>query len=104
MEKYKELLKELLSELTWEIRTERKLSQDVMAEMLRITTRAYGDLERGKYCFSAIALLFLFLFLLEVEEEEKEKEETKTVSESRIIRFLHLFSDKVKNLEEQEVA
>lgn len=102
MEKYKEILKELLSELTWEIRTERKLSQDVMAEVLRITTRAYGDLERGKYCFSAIALLFLFLFLLEVEEEEKE--ETKTVSENRIIRFLHLFSDKVKNLEEQEVA
>lgn len=102
MEKYKEILKDLLSEMTWEIRTERKLSQDVMAEVLRITTRAYGDLERGKYCFSAIALLFLFLFLLEVEEEEKE--ETKTVSESRIIRFLHLFSDKVKNLEEQEVA
>lgn len=102
MEKYKELLKELLSAFTWEIRTERNLSQDIMAEMLRITTRAYGDLERGKYCFSAIALLFLFLFLLKLEEEEKE--ETKTVSESRIIRFLHLFNDKVKNLEEQEVA
>lgn len=98
MEKYKKLLKELLSTLVVEIRTERKLSQEAMAELLKITTRAYGDLERGKYCFSAIALMFLFLLLLEPEGEAK------TVPESRIIRFLRLFGDKVKILEEQEAV
>ena len=38
-----------------------------MAEQLRITSRAYGDLERGKYCFSAIALLFVLLMLSDDE-------------------------------------
>ena len=32
-----------------------------MAEQLHITSRAYGDLERGKFCFSAVTLLFLML-------------------------------------------
>ena len=37
----------------------REIIKARLSEQLRITTRAYGDLERGKYCFSAFALLFL---------------------------------------------
>lgn len=56
---YREIIKARLSEQTRKIRRELGLSQEQMSEQLRITTRAYGDLERGKYCFSAFALLFL---------------------------------------------
>lgn len=87
-------MKELLSELTKQTRTERGLSQEQMAELLRITVRAYGDLERGTYCFSSKALLFLFLLLTEPEKESKNE------SESRIDGFLRLFSDRVKTIEE----
>ena len=38
-----------------------------MAEKLRISCRAYGDLERGKYCFSSTALLFMMNMM---EDEE----------------------------------
>ena len=56
---YREIMKARLSEQARKIRRELGLSQERMSEELRITTRAYGDLERGKYCFSAFALLFL---------------------------------------------
>ena len=56
---YREIIKARLSEQTRKIRRELSLSQEQMSEQLRITSRAYGDLERGKYCFSAFALLFL---------------------------------------------
>lgn len=35
-----------------------------------ITGRAYSDLERGIYCFSAVALVFLLLMLEEHEIKE----------------------------------
>ena len=41
-----------------------------MAERLRITGRAYSDLERGIYCFSAVALVFHLLMLEEHEIKE----------------------------------
>ena len=37
----------------------REIIKARLSEQLRITTRAYGDLERVKYCFSSFALLFL---------------------------------------------
>lgn len=67
MESYKARTKEFLAEYTDTLRRQRKLTQEQMAEQLHITSRAYGDLERGKYCFSAIALLFLLLMLGEDE-------------------------------------
>ena len=57
------LTKGFLMEYTSTLRKSRALTQEEMAERLRITSRAYGDLERGKYCFSAITLLFLLLML-----------------------------------------
>lgn len=63
MKAYKGVAKEFLAEYTSAFRQRKELTQEEMAEKLRITGRAYGDLERGKYCFSAVALLFLLLML-----------------------------------------
>ena len=64
------------------------MTQEEMAEKLRITGRAYSDLERGIYCFSAVALVFLLLMLEEGEikeilsplREEIEKVESREVA------------------------
>lgn len=67
MTQYKEITKEFLSSYADGLRKRRALTQEKMADCLHITSRAYGDLERGKYCFSANALLFLLLMLEEPE-------------------------------------
>ena len=59
----KEILKLRIAETIKSFRTASGWSQEFMGENLRITVRAYGDLERGKYCCSSITLLFL-LYLL----------------------------------------
>ena len=61
------LMKEYLSVRMEERRKNLLLSQEAMAEALRITPRAYGDLERGKYCASAFVLL---LFLCRMDDTE----------------------------------
>ena len=88
MELYKTLAKELLSEYTETLRKIRDLTQEEMAEKLRITSRAYGDLERGKYCFSTIALLFLLLMLNDKELKD----------------LLDRFRSRVHSLEQKEAA
>lgn len=88
MKQYKMLVKEFLTEYTDALRKLRDLTQDKMAERLRITSRAYGDLERGKYCFSAITLLFLLLMLSEAELKD----------------LLDRFRERVYDLEQQEAA
>ena len=67
MNTYKTLAREMLSAYVDVLRNSRKLTQEEMAERLRISSRAYSDLERGKYCFSTITLLFLLLMLSEEE-------------------------------------
>ena len=67
MNEYKEITKNYLAAFTDSLRADRKLSQERMAEQLRISCRAYGDLERGKYCFSSIALMFLLGMLKQDE-------------------------------------
>lgn len=67
MKQYKMLAKDVLAEYANSFRKHRNLTQDEMAERLRITSRAYGDLERGKYCFSTIPLLFLLIMLNDAE-------------------------------------
>lgn len=88
MKVYKMLVKEFLAEYTDTLRKLQKLTQDEMAEQLRITARAYGDLERGKYCFSAVALLFLLLML----------------NDDELKSFLEGFRKRVYDLEQQEAA
>lgn len=67
MSDYKELLKHILASYADSLRSSRKLTQEQMAEQLRISNRSYSDLERGIYCFSASSLLFLLLQLNEAE-------------------------------------
>ena len=67
MHDYKAIAKKYLSSISDALRTERNLTQENMAERLRISSRAYGDLERGKYCFSTTALLFM-MNMMENEE------------------------------------
>ena len=88
MKLYKTLVKKFLAEYVDKLRKRRNLTQENMAENLRITSRAYGDLERGKYCFSTIPLLFLLLMM--TEEEVKE--------------FLEEFRTKSHEFEQKEAA
>ncbi|GKH52047.1 hypothetical protein CE91St46_31580 [Eubacteriales bacterium] len=70
MNPYKEILRKFFSEYVGTLRKRRGLTQEQMAEKLRITGRVYSDLERGIYCFSAVALVFLLLMLEEHELKE----------------------------------
>ena len=63
MKPYQALLEELLSKELYSLRQQKSLTQEAMAEQLRISSRAYSDLERGKYAASAPTLLFLFSML-----------------------------------------
>ena len=63
MKPYPALLAELLSAELSSLRQKMALTQEAMAEQLRISSRAYSDLERGRYAASAPALLFLFSML-----------------------------------------
>ena len=67
MEEYKDLVRGFLSERAYAFRIRSGLTQEVMAERMRISCRAYSDLERGNHCFSALALL-TFLAMLGPEE------------------------------------
>ena len=70
MNPYKEILREFFSKYVSTLRKRRGLTQEEMAEKLRITGRAYSDLERDIYCFSVAALVFLLLMLEEWEIKE----------------------------------
>ena len=70
MNLYKSTLRSFLSEFASSLRKSRDMTQEEMAEKLRITGRAYSDLERGIYCFSTVALIFLLLMLKEDEMKE----------------------------------
>ena len=63
MKPYPALLAELLSEELSSLRQQMALTQEAMAERLRISSRAYSDLERGRYATSAPTLMFLFSML-----------------------------------------
>ena len=63
MKPYPALLAELLSEELSSLRQQKALTQEAMAEQLRISSRTYSDLERGRYAASAPTLLFLFSML-----------------------------------------
>ena len=63
MKPYPALLAELLSKELYSLRQQKSLTQEAMAEQLRISSRAYSDLERGRYAASAPTLMFLFSML-----------------------------------------
>ena len=63
MKPYPALLSELLSGELSSLRQKLALTQEAMAEQLRISSRAYSDLERGRYAASAPTLMLLFSML-----------------------------------------
>ena len=63
MKPYPALLSELLSTELSSLRQQMALTQEAMAERLRISSRAYSDLERGRYAASEPTLMFLFSML-----------------------------------------
>ena len=63
MKPYPALLSELLSMELPSLRRQKALTQEAMVEKLRISSRAYSDLERGRYAASAPTLMFLFSML-----------------------------------------
>jgi transcriptional regulator with XRE-family HTH domain len=67
MNAYKDTAKKYLARFTKPARKNMKLTQDKIAEKLRITSRSYGALERGEGGFSTPTLL-LFLGLLSDDE------------------------------------
>ena len=71
MNLYKSTLRSFLSEFASSLRKSRGMTQEEMAEKLRITGRAYSDLERGIYCFSTVALIFLLLTLRGQDGDEQ---------------------------------
>ncbi|MBQ3180524.1 MAG: helix-turn-helix transcriptional regulator [Firmicutes bacterium] len=56
---YKGLVRELLTQCTSEQRKKWGLTQEQMAELLHISSRAYGNAERGKSCISSQTLVSL---------------------------------------------
>lgn len=67
MKEQKAALRKTISEFLQELTNERGISQEAMAEHLHISSRAYGDLERGKYLMSLL-VWFNLIFYLEQED------------------------------------
>lgn len=88
MTAYKQLVRAFFSEAAVVVRRRKGMTQEEMAEKMRISCRAYGDLERGKYSFSAIALIFFLLMM----------------DGSEIIELLEAFRKKVKEMEMNNAA
>ena len=88
MNSYKTMLRSFFSEYVSALRKSKGLTQEEMAEKLRITGRAYSDLERGVYCFSTVALVFLLLML----------------EESEVQALLSPLRDEIAKVEGREVA
>ena len=58
MKPYAAMVRELGARTLLALRTGLGLTQEEMAERLRITARAYSDLERRKSCASGVTVLF----------------------------------------------
>ncbi len=63
MLQYKQIAVDFLRQYISTYRKHNKLSQEKMAERMRITSRAYADIEHGRYGPSASTLLFLIIML-----------------------------------------
>ncbi len=70
MKPYKLMLQKLLMKEVRSCRARLDISQEEMAEKLRVSPRSYSDLERGVFCLSAMSLMF-FLLMLSREDVER---------------------------------
>ena len=60
---HKQRLQRFLAGQLMRFRTEQNLTQEMMAERLAISPRAYIDLEHGKYACSMVTCLLFFIGL-----------------------------------------
>lgn len=88
MRVYKEIAQKYLSPQLRPWRKARAMTQEEAAELLRMSSRAYADLERGESGFSATTLL---LFLAQLSDAE-------------IVKLVRAFLKEVLKKEEQEAA
>lgn len=86
MDEYKSLVKRVLSKQAVDIWRKLGWNQEKMAESLFITPRAYGDLERGKYFFSAPTLMSLI----------------RLMDEQELLEFQRSFCEEVRNIKEEQ--
>ena len=68
MHQYANYIQPILAQMLGEYRHKCHYSQERMAENLRISTRSYSDLERGKSNLSGPSLLFFVLTMNEAEQ------------------------------------
>lgn len=85
---YKSLLQDFLAEKIRQYRAEHSMTQEQMAEMLRISPRSYIDLEHKRYGCSATTAFF-FLIRLDVET---------------LLRLLDDFRELVERADRHDVA
>ena len=88
MRVYKELTQKYLAPQLKSWRKAGSMTQEQAAELLRMSSRAYADLERGESGFSATTLL---LFLAQL-------------SDSEIVELVRAFLKEVLKKENQEAA
>lgn len=88
MSKYKPITAVFFSEYIAKLRARLGLSQEKMAEKLRITARAYRDLECGKSCCSGTTLMFTLLL----------------IEDYNISGLLDDFRNRVSDFEENDIA
>ena len=67
MHPYKDMLQEFLTQRVRLYRLKYNYSQETMSVFLRISARAYFDLEHGNHVFSACSLIFFLALLTENE-------------------------------------
>lgn len=67
MHQHRDLLLEFLLKRIEDCRKSRRVTQETMAEWLRISPRSYGYIKAGTYGCSATTLMFFLLILTEEE-------------------------------------
>ncbi len=70
MAKLKHSIQPFFGDSLFETRRQRQLTQENMAELLLISSRAYRELEKGRSSYSAVTLI---LFLAQIPAEDAER-------------------------------
>jgi len=70
MKTQKEHLRSLLAEYFQELTEADRLTQEKMAEFLRVSSRSYGSMERGEYLISTLPFIYLLHYLGEAKSLE----------------------------------
>lgn len=84
----KHLMQDFLSDRIRRFRVEQHLTQEKMAELLRVSPRSYADLEHGKYACSGLTVL---MFLVQLDGE-------------RLLRLVRDFREQIERSDDHDAA